>query len=484
MKRTISVIAVLFLCGSVAFSAGQQAGGTAEEEKVTLEVLTNYNPNIETFADGLDPNNNDIIEWIRENSGYDIDVEILPRDGSAEKVAIILASGDVPDLIRIPGGKAQYATLASQGALYPVDELLPMAPRYNAVIPDETWKSVMVDGQVYAIPAPQTYHGVHGLFTRLDLIESVGLDVPKTIDEYYTVMKAVAASGDNRFGLTSAGPWILGFTGAFGIEPAWKDFGGKLLPSAIQEPAKDYLAFMRKLYDEGILDKEFAINKGQNLKEKLISGQTLMAPLAWWDAKVTYESLEEKSPDAKIEYIEPPVGPDGSYGIAKRGPLTFLYAIPRDAAHPEDTIKLMDFLATEEAQDLVGFGFEGVHYTREGQDIIATPKAEEIRWRIIYQWIDTPYSFNHRVRMKGYNPWFIPTEQWTVLDNWVEFRPAIDVFDKNLAPLNDFVEENFLKFIMGERPLSEFDAFKAEYLKRGGQASIDAINAWYQDFKD
>jgi putative aldouronate transport system substrate-binding protein len=247
--------------------------------------------------------------------------------------------------------------------------------------------------------------------------------------------------------------------------------------------AKQYLEIMRGLYEEGVLDREFAVNKRQNIKEKLVSGQAAMGVLAWWDAKVAYEALEENNPSGELEYIAPPVGPTGLWGMAKRGPLTFIRAIPRDADHPREVIQLMDFLATEEAQDVVGFGFEDEHYTRENQTIIPTPEAENIRWRIIYQWIDTPYSFNHRVRMKGYNPWFVPTEQWTVIDNWQLFAPAMETFDKNAAPLDDFVEESYIKFIMGERPLDEFEEFAEEYLQRGGLASMGAINEWYEEFK-
>ncbi len=481
MKKIVCIGLIILVVSSLAFAAGQQDGAKAEE-RVTIKVMTNYNPNIETFRDGLDPNNNDIIQWLRDNSGFDIEVEILPKDGGGQKVAIVLASGDVPDIMRMYE-KSQYSTLAMQGALYAIDDLLAAAPVYKAIVPDVTWKAVMVNDKIYALPAPQTYNGVHGLFTRMDYLEKLGLAKPKTVDEYYDVLKKIKGMGDNIVGLTSTGPMIKGFTGAFGIEPAWRDVGGKLVPGVIQPGAKDYLAYMWKLYDEGILDKEFAINKGQNLKEKLISGQAGMAPMAWWDAKVTHNSLAEKNPDGKVEYIEPPVGPDGLYGIEKRGPFTFLYAIPRDAKHPMEVIQLMDFMATEKAQDLIGFGFEGKHYIRKGDTLEPTPEAENIRWRIIYQWIDTPYSFNHRVRLKGYNPWFIPTESWTVLDNWGLFAPVIEAVDKNANPLSDFVNEIYLKFIMGESPVSDFDGFVKEYLERGGQESIDAINGWYKDFK-
>lgn len=486
MRRLIVILVAMLFAASYLFAAGGQESAAAESKPVTIEVMTNYNPNIETFAQGQDPNNNEIIEWLRENSGFDIQVELLPKDGADQKIAIVLASGDVPDIINMPG-KNMYGQFAAQGALYAIDDLLDEAPVYKAVVPEDTWKSVMVNGKIYALPAPQTYHGVFGIFTRIDYLDQLGIEKPTvndpwTVEEYYDVL-AQLSEMDGVVGLTGSGWLFRGFAGAFGVSPNWRDVDGKLVPGVVQPLAKQYLQFLRRLYEEGILDREFAVNKNQNIKEKLVSGQAAMGVLAWWDAKVAYEALEANNVAAELEYIAPPVGPTGLWGMAKRGPTTFLRAIPRDAKHPLEAMQLMDFLATEAAQDLVGFGFEGVHYTREGEDIIATPKAEEIRWRIIYQWIDTPYSFNHRVRMKGYNPWFIPTETWTVLDDWSLFAPSMDVFDKNAAPLGDFVEENYIKFIMGERPLSEFDEFADEYMARGGQESMDAINEWYADFR-
>jgi len=51
------------------------------------------------------------------------------------------------------------------------------------------------------------------------------------------------------------------------------------------------------------------------------------------------------------------------------------------------------------------------------------------------------------------------------------------------TPLQDYVDQGTLQFILGKRPMSEFDAFVTELKGKGMDTYMDMKNKAYQDFK-
>jgi hypothetical protein len=85
--------------------------------------------------------------------------------------------------------------------------------------------------------------------------------------------------------------------------------------------------------------------------------------------------------------------------------------------------------------------------------------------------------------MKGYSPkYFDPTIEWAVDEAWNLYAPPIDSVAENSSELKSFYEEQFTKFIIGERSLDEFDAFVEEYNEIGGAQCHSDMNDWWKDF--
>ena len=68
---------------------------------------------------------------------------------------------------------------------------------------------------------------------------------------------------------------------------------------------------------------------------------------------------------------------------------SFQSSVFTDSSQPENAIKLIDFLATEEGALLASYGQEGVHYDYEGQNLIVSEMTEDERKRsgaYVYSW--------------------------------------------------------------------------------------------------
>ena len=309
-KKNLRLLVALIVAGMLAAGLGTVLAA----DKVKLTVAYTYN--VESFLPGEDENNNEIINYLREKSGFDIHWIILPPDQPWEKVNLMLASGDPPDIIYCPD-KNQFGNWLHQGALARLDEYLTDTPNLDRLVPEDAWGAVTWEGGRYAVPIPQNQRiaGTTGIFVRTDWLDELGIERPETLDEYYDMM--VRLKNDRKvIPLTAAAAngLIDGFTGAFGIGTAYKVKDGKIVCSYIEPEAKEYLAYMNKLYREGLLDMEFPVNKGGNVQEKMVSGQAAMAPVGWWDALPIDRNFTKLNPDGKLEYIASSRTP-GEWGI-------------------------------------------------------------------------------------------------------------------------------------------------------------------------
>jgi putative aldouronate transport system substrate-binding protein len=115
-------------------------------------------------------------------------------DGTT-KLNALAASNSLPDLFQLStGNRTLLFQYVKQGLLSPVDSLLGMMPtrtaaRYND---DNLKKLDTVNGQLYGLQdtAKPGLFKRYGVFIRQDWLDKLGLQTPKTLDDYLAVAKA------------------------------------------------------------------------------------------------------------------------------------------------------------------------------------------------------------------------------------------------------------------------------------------------------
>ncbi|MCQ6562333.1 extracellular solute-binding protein [Paenibacillus mendelii] len=478
--------------GDDAAAKGNNQGSTAKgSEQTKLKV---YVPsNVEEFPSGTNLNKNEIVDYIKEKTGFDIEWEMQPKESVDQKINIMMASGDTPDLI-ITGSKSIYANLAQQGLLAPLDEALnENGPRIMETVPADTWKAVTYNDSIYAIAVPQNQSSTMGMLVRTDILEELGIPIPKTLDEYSAALKTIHEKksagglipllGGAADGNGDAFGYIQSFSGAFGLGAQYVVEGDKVVHTTTQPAAKEYLSYMSKLYADGILDREFPVNKNPNIQEKLVSGQAAMATVGWADAKGIIEAFKEKNPNGKLELIHPPVGADGQYGYQKNTPVRVYMLIPKASTKVKEVVQFINNYMAEDILNVVSYGWEGKHYNMKDGMVVATEEAENIRYRIYYQLWDTEKNFLNRVALKGFSPYYDPLKEYPTYTEITNYAPPIPEVEENSQALLDLTNEYFIKIITGALPLDAFDEYVSKWNSLGGEASLKAINEWYQTFK-
>ncbi|GGH81330.1 ABC-type glycerol-3-phosphate transport system substrate-binding protein [Pullulanibacillus pueri] len=89
------------------------------KDKVTLTVLIPSNSLVKDF------NTNDFTKWYEKKTGVHVKWEIIPEDGAAEKLNLMLASGDLPDVImHMPVTKSQLMVYGKKGVFQSLNNLI------------------------------------------------------------------------------------------------------------------------------------------------------------------------------------------------------------------------------------------------------------------------------------------------------------------------------------------------------------------------
>lgn len=255
------------------------------DEKTTLTILT-YDGVNNTFL----PPSNDLAFWqfLEDRTNVHIEWEVVPYAGYKEVIAARLASGtDLPDIVATEdynqnnnaGKNGLFVDFNSKWDLFPNTEkyFAEQGQNYRSSLLNE-------DGTFYAlVGSVQPVEGHICFHYNTEWMKKLGLEIPKTLDEFTAVLEAMKAAGDlNGNGeadeviLTSNGTNGLGsaLNTAFGMNAyeSWDQFAvdenGVVFPEYTSENEKAYLTYLNDLYKKGLLDPEIGSMTADMVSEK------------------------------------------------------------------------------------------------------------------------------------------------------------------------------------------------------------------------
>ena len=122
---------------------------------------------------------------------YKLVVEELPSDVSyQEKMEVLAATGDLPDLVE---GKGPVMNLAiKNGQAHDLTPYVEADPEYKAEVGQAAFDSNTIDGKIYGVP---DLNQCFGYFYNKDMFEKAGITPAKTWDEWMDNCEKLAATG-------------------------------------------------------------------------------------------------------------------------------------------------------------------------------------------------------------------------------------------------------------------------------------------------
>ncbi|MDF2961601.1 MAG: transporter substrate-binding protein [Paenibacillus sp.] len=452
-----------------------------------------------------DYNTYPVAKLLEEKTGYKVQYDMLPQDKPQDKLNLLIASAESYDAITTGGGsefKALYSDYAKKGALVDLTPLIDkFGPNIKAAISQETFDAAKVDGKIYAIPTKAIEFSGTSLMIRQDWLDKLNLKMPTTLEELTAVLKAFkekdpGGNGDKNVPLTIKGddPFVQNLTGAFGMPNFWNPVNGKLTPRVLDPAYKEYVTFMSDLFKQGLLDKEFGVNKDATMKEKFSSGRAGAIPLHWADVPTIADALKKNQPDAKMVYVPALKGASGKMGFSASAGFDRITFIPKSSKHPEDAIKWMNAKLEKDTFRTMAIGEEGKHFTfKDGayNPILPIFTDERNQANNFLMGVDEknyPIYWQARVRKdpRLFEAWeFLNLKQPAavrIIDP-LGMAPFMPDYAKNFQSLNTMANEYTVKLIFGAEQITGLEAFQQKYKAAGGDSSFKEVNDWYSTLK-
>ncbi|MBP1963211.1 extracellular solute-binding protein [Paenibacillus aceris] len=517
MKASKKVVGTLLVTTMISACSNQSDEGKSSPDghgipSINITMNSRSLPYVEAS-----PNiNEDIyVKRLEELSKTNVNIEIIPATDFDQKLNLLLAANEkLPDLLEISAINTKVSTPAiNNGAFTELNDLIDkFGPNLKSNIPKEAWDSPTIskDGKIYAIPAMSGTTRNQVVFMRKDWLDKLGLQVPKTIDEYINVLTAFRDKDPNGNGKKDEIPFsgrknlrvAEAFFGAYDVNPGegisagtWKYKDNKLVPKYILPEMKDALKIYQYLYKEKLLDNEVFVQEGKDWDAKIKGA----ARVGMWIHDPGYPDkwlaeVKKGEPTAEIINIPSPIGPDGKGGAEITSPIRSAYAIPASSKKAEDVIKFLNWFYSKEANTFLTYGIEGDDYTVNNGKIeynyqtSADGINKENMHLMFLQITGEPYITNEEF-MKGRphgdlitNASKVANSEGRVNDGLDMPVPAIMLSQPELAK-NGLFMETAAKIIVGQESIDYFDKFVADWKARGGNKAIDEATQWYQKNK-
>lgn len=452
-----------------------------------------------------------------EKTNINFEYNTPPMSDFQTKLNLAFASGDIADVIYAAGSSNLTAGMevdyGKQGVLIPLEDLIDEhAPNIKKIFEEnpEIKKSITtVDGHIYSLPAinmhptSSWYRGP--MWFNGQWLDALGVkELPKTTDELYDLLVRFKTEDPNGNGeadeiplidvkMESTRPWLLG---AFGLKE-WgiDEVDGTVRYTPITENYKEYLTYMNKLYEEGLLDPETFSQSDEQKKAKGQANRLGLFP-DYFSFFTTGESQEESINNPMFHPLtssvsDKPLFPR-SPGIS-RG----TFSITSNNDHPEATIRWVDYFYSKEGREYLNDGPEG-YLWEKGENgerkYLEVPEgfksSEDYRGTLTPAYGITAPTVTARIEGVELSEFdeFIEAETKAKIDPYAEVPiPLMYLTNEEQAIVNtievdlqSYVEQMEAKFITGVEPLSNWD----KYVKTIEDMNIEKYIQVYQDAYD
>lgn len=527
-KRYVaSIVAALSL--SVALTAcsgkketeqpGASSNATATpEKKGKISVSVYDRGNIPAAEGTLEANR--WTKWINENGPANVKFVPVPRNDASQKFNVLFASGSAPDIINEFDPNV-LNPLIDQKQLMPLDELInKYSVEYKKVLQDYPAlkkAAISADGKMYKIGRVLETFPSYAVFIRADWLKKLNLDVPKTTDDLYKVAKAFTEQDPDGDGKKNTYGLALSWRSDFAIDMmfgnpvnAYGIVNGQ--PKRAFENAKLATEFKKRLFDEGLIDKDFPNDKnGAKAKQDFLNGKLGIFPTfvgSWFDATVTdMQTLKKAVPNAEVIPIALPKSPAGEFIPDVQNPVQMTTAINANAKDPAAAIKYVDFIDRPGTGIALLYGNEDAHYKKDANGcpkvIDPVKNTAEVNWANDYA-----QSFSRLLIGKcsfiqnGYDPnvpeqkaglelykkaeslYLVPSKQYRFM-TLLEHMPVLPKdLQTSFNTVNSDISNIWLKSVLSGDKYSADQAYKDvmnAWDKASGKQIDDFMAKWFKD---
>jgi len=433
---------------------------------------------------------------------------------SEEAFNLLIASGDLPDIVGGSAIKDNVNRYGPEGAFIPMNDLIDKyAPNIKAFFdknPDIRSSIRAADGEIYYIPYLPDGEFGRGYFIRTDWLKQLNLKTPQNIEELHDVLVAFRDRDPNGNGKKDEVPLFMRqweelirlvtlWDGHASGSDQFHDFyvkDGKLNHGYTEEGYRVGIRNLAKWYKEGLIDKE-VFTRGSRSREYLLSNNLGGMTHDWFASTAGYnDSLRDKVKGFEFNAFIPPAGISGKrIESHRRGKVKVEgWAMSFTNEHPVETMKYFDFYFTEEGRRLANFGIEGEQYDMiDGKPVFKKAMLENDKPLNAQMWeigAQVPRGFfqDYSYELQWSNKFALAgIAKYEAGDYLVEQFLGVslntkekEIFDKRWATIKDYMLEKQQAWILGSNDIDkDWKGYQAQLDRMGYDKVLKVMQTAY-----
>jgi len=429
-------------------------------------------------------------QYMKEATGATLNISAIPSGDLATKLPLMMATpNELPDLMHT-WAKDQVAKYSSSGAYLSMDDNMDKMPNYQAFLDnldpierEELLRQRMCgDGKTYSALSygTQRVTASRAWIYRKDIFEKHNLAVPTTYDELYEVCKKLKELYPESYPFcTRNGITIFDMAG-----PSWKndmsfaqyyDYDTNEWKYGAQQPEmKEMVEFFRKLVAEGLTAPNYQLDAKE--WEEFMSTDRGFITFDYV-VRVDFFNVPNRqvNPDYTLSVMAPPI-PNIEGGSAKISKVNldfggYVVCNNGDEKGQENAFKFIDWMYTPEAVELLSWGKEGETYeVVDGKKQFILKDGEEVQTTYGF----ATYGTYQNIEQDAFESTYTPEQIESCVENlkyveeqsnpvmWMALNDEESSAAANIATdLATYCQEQIMKFVIGQQPMSNWDAFQA-----------------------
>ncbi|SDT26376.1 ABC transporter substrate-binding protein [Actinoplanes derwentensis] len=499
------------------FKAGDQFKAT---EPLTFPIMMLSNQGYPYKADWP------FFKELTARTNVTLESTAVPGSDYNQKRSVMVSAGDAPFIIPKTYHPDEEAFIAG-GAILAVSDYAALMPhftekvaRWNLQPNLDQFKAE--DGKYYLLPGlHENAWQDYSLAVRTDVMTRLGLTAPRTFDDLTAVLREMKKAHPDVYPISdrwSTPPQpgannLLNLIATahdahagWGWTPThWDPAAARFTYSGSTDQYRQTLEYVYQLVKEGLLDPESFTQTDDIARQKFANGKSFVISA---NAQTLVNEARKdivKIPGAAVAKMILPIGPAGAT-LPGTSRLENGIMISKKALESKNFVAMMQFIDwlwySDAGLMFSKWGIEGQTYSGKVDD--GSFKLDPgIKWGGINPGaakdLQVDYGFSNGVFAYGgstamLNSQFSDEEKTFQAEMnkrqvrpvsppaplSIEEREQVTLWD---SALKDHVFQNTLKFALGQRPLSEWDAYVKELEGKNSTKYLDIVNKAYERYK-
>lgn len=506
-------------------SSAMSNSGTSAEKPVKLKIMGGVDTELWETRENQ-PVWHEFQKWLAD-AGLEMEIEAIANEQYEQIIQTRTAAAlDLPDLLNI--GPLDTVTSVNLGESGIFQDVIPLVEQYSngnikklqeEYIPDFWGASTTADGKSYWFPMwykatyekTKPFSSVTVPLIRVDWLNKLGLEKPKTADEYIEALSLMREKDMNGNGKQDE---VLLYTPAFsymgplfglpdshiGVDPSDDTVKS---PWLMKERLIPYVEFLQELVQKNILDVD-SLDKPSDYTLKKIKSNQVSSQMGYANTDFYNADVEQYDGDYQGVIFD---GGSGDLYVAASTPdfVQARMAITKACKNPEAAVRFLDLVSTPEFAVLHRYGLEGDQHTYDENGVLIPNENLNVRsymleghavghifWSGVFgslaleEWetLRIPFLNKPQILDMGDNHSTGDHKYYYGSNYHLAMATAeeIEVEDQYKPDLDTYMDETIMRLALGQYKVEDIDQYIEKMKKLGLEEMVKMYQARHDRF--